>query len=138
MTAPDLRRSEAPFEVVSEYTPSGDQPKAIDELAERVRAGERDVVLLGASEAFETACRDAGHKTSRVRERLVVEVEGRARLDQLLQKALEAGANIAEVTPRHETLEDLFVREAIESDGARSADAGSDAEEQGEPVQDEP
>jgi len=109
----------------------------LDELL-RSEAQRTDVVLLGASEAFETACRDAGHKTSRVRERLVVEVEGRARLDQLLQQALEAGANIAEVTPRHETLEDLFVREAIESHGGRSADAGSDAEEQAEPVQDEP
>ena len=45
----DLRRSTAPFEVVSEYRPSGDQPKAIDELARRVEAGERDVVLLGAT-----------------------------------------------------------------------------------------
>lgn len=38
-----------PFKVVSEYSPSGDQPKAIDELASRLRAGERDVVLLGAT-----------------------------------------------------------------------------------------
>lgn len=38
-----------PFKVVSEYSPSGDQPKAIDELEERLRAGERDVVLLGAT-----------------------------------------------------------------------------------------
>jgi excinuclease ABC subunit B len=49
MTEPDLRRSEAPFRVVSDFQPSGDQPKAIDELAERIRAGERDVVLLGAT-----------------------------------------------------------------------------------------
>ena len=38
-----------PFKVVSEYSPSGDQPKAIDELEKRIRAGERDVVLLGAT-----------------------------------------------------------------------------------------
>lgn len=38
-----------PFKVVSEYSPSGDQPKAIDELESRLRAGERDVVLLGAT-----------------------------------------------------------------------------------------
>ena len=38
-----------PFKVVSEYSPSGDQPKAIDELEKRLRAGERDVVLLGAT-----------------------------------------------------------------------------------------
>jgi excinuclease ABC subunit B len=38
-----------PFEVVSEYRPSGDQPEAIDELARRIEAGEKDVVLLGAT-----------------------------------------------------------------------------------------
>ena len=38
-----------PFKVVSEYQPAGDQPKAIAELAERINAGERDVVLLGAT-----------------------------------------------------------------------------------------
>ncbi len=38
-----------PFEVVSEYEPSGDQPKAIAELASRINAGEPDVVLLGAT-----------------------------------------------------------------------------------------
>ncbi len=37
------------FKVVSDYQPSGDQPKAIAELEERLRAGERDVVLLGAT-----------------------------------------------------------------------------------------
>ncbi|UZN01542.1 excinuclease ABC subunit UvrB [Cellulomonas sp. S1-8] len=45
----DLQRTVAPFEVISEYTPSGDQPAAIAELAERVLAGEKDVVLLGAT-----------------------------------------------------------------------------------------
>ncbi len=38
-----------PFKIVSEYSPSGDQPKAIAELEQRLRAGERDVVLLGAT-----------------------------------------------------------------------------------------
>jgi len=42
-------RSVRPFEVISEYTPSGDQPQAIKELAQRVNAGETDVVLLGAT-----------------------------------------------------------------------------------------
>jgi excinuclease ABC subunit B len=42
-------RSVRPFEVVSEYTPSGDQPTAIAELAHRVQAGESDIVLLGAT-----------------------------------------------------------------------------------------
>jgi excinuclease ABC subunit B len=42
-------RSVRPFEVISEYTPSGDQPTAIAELAHRVQAGESDIVLLGAT-----------------------------------------------------------------------------------------
>ena len=42
-------RSVRPFEVVSEYIPSGDQPQAIKELAQRINAGETDVVLLGAT-----------------------------------------------------------------------------------------
>ena len=45
----DLVRTVAPFEVVADYAPSGDQPQAIGELAERVGAGERDIVLLGAT-----------------------------------------------------------------------------------------
>ena len=45
----DLVRSVAPFEVVSEYTPSGDQPAAISELTRRINSGEQDVVLLGAT-----------------------------------------------------------------------------------------
>jgi hypothetical protein len=39
----DLQRTVAPFEVISEYTPSGDQPKAIKELTARIQAGERSI-----------------------------------------------------------------------------------------------
>lgn len=39
----------APFEVVSPFQPNGDQPAAIAELERRIRAGEKDVVLLGAT-----------------------------------------------------------------------------------------
>jgi len=42
-------RSFAPFEVVSDFKPSGDQPTAIADLAQRIKAGETDVVLLGAT-----------------------------------------------------------------------------------------
>ena len=38
-----------PLRVVSEWQPSGDQPQAIDELERRVKAGENDIVLLGAT-----------------------------------------------------------------------------------------
>ena len=45
----DLQRTVAPFEVVSEFSPAGDQPTAIADLAKRVRAGETNTVLLGAT-----------------------------------------------------------------------------------------
>ncbi|MER5598121.1 excinuclease ABC subunit UvrB [Streptomyces sp. NPDC002265] len=44
-----IERTVAPFEVVSPYQPSGDQPAAIADLARRIEAGEKDVVLLGAT-----------------------------------------------------------------------------------------
>jgi len=45
----ELQRAAKPFEVISPYSPSGDQPTAIAELTERLRAGEKDIVLLGAT-----------------------------------------------------------------------------------------
>ena len=45
----DLQRKPHPFEVISDYVPSGDQPTAIAEIARRIQAGENDVVLLGAT-----------------------------------------------------------------------------------------
>ncbi|MFF1873405.1 excinuclease ABC subunit UvrB [Kitasatospora herbaricolor] len=44
-----IERTVAPFEVVSPYQPNGDQPAAIADLERRIRAGEQDVVLLGAT-----------------------------------------------------------------------------------------
>lgn len=51
----DLQRKVAPFEVVTEMTPSGDQPTAIAELERRILAGEKDNVLLGATGTGKTA-----------------------------------------------------------------------------------
>jgi excinuclease ABC subunit B len=51
MTRPvtDLQRKVAPFTVKAPFEPSGDQPEAIADLARRIRAGEQDIVLLGAT-----------------------------------------------------------------------------------------
>ena len=49
MSETPVIRQDKPFEVISPYTPSGDQPKAIRELAARIRDGEQDVVLMGAT-----------------------------------------------------------------------------------------
>src|SRR6187401_1809842 len=45
----DLQRRVAPFRVEADFEPSGDQPTAIDDLERRVREGQRNVVLLGAT-----------------------------------------------------------------------------------------
>ena len=45
----ELSRIASPFQVISDYVPAGDQPQAIEEIAQRINAGEKDVVLLGAT-----------------------------------------------------------------------------------------
>ena len=45
----DLTRINSLFQVISDYVPAGDQPQAIEEIAKRINAGEKDVVLLGAT-----------------------------------------------------------------------------------------
>ncbi|MCQ4622050.1 excinuclease ABC subunit UvrB [Corynebacterium sp. CCUG 65737] len=45
----EVERSEKLFEVESEFEPSGDQPTAIAELDRRLRDGDPDVVLMGAT-----------------------------------------------------------------------------------------
>jgi excinuclease ABC subunit B len=51
----DLARTVAPFTVVSDYVPSGDQPTAIDQLEQRINDGVTDSVLLGATGTGKTA-----------------------------------------------------------------------------------
>lgn len=55
MSGQRILRQEHPFEVIAEYSPSGDQPHAIRELAERINGGEQHVVLLGATGTGKTA-----------------------------------------------------------------------------------
>jgi excinuclease ABC subunit B len=51
----DLQRSVAPFEVITEMVPSGDQPRAIAEIERRITGGTKDTVLLGATGTGKTA-----------------------------------------------------------------------------------
>jgi excinuclease ABC subunit B len=51
----DLQRRVSPFEVVTEMVPAGDQPGAIAAMEQRIRAGEKDTVLLGATGTGKTA-----------------------------------------------------------------------------------
>ncbi|HET9128039.1 MAG TPA: excinuclease ABC subunit UvrB [Propionibacteriaceae bacterium] len=50
-----VQRRVAPLHVQASFEPSGDQPAAIDELERRIRGGEHDVVLLGATGTGKTA-----------------------------------------------------------------------------------
>jgi ABC-2 type transport system ATP-binding protein len=74
-----------------------------------------DVTLLGAEQPLLDQLERAGHRTLRRGSSTLIEVEGETKVPEVLRAALEAGATVSEVIPRHETLEDLFVREAIES-----------------------
>jgi ABC-2 type transport system ATP-binding protein len=74
-----------------------------------------DVVVLGASDEFAAECEGSGCTVQRLGTRLVLGIEGEANVAVILKRALALGLSVSEVTPRHETLEDLFVREAIET-----------------------
>jgi ABC-2 type transport system ATP-binding protein len=84
----------------------------LDELLNR-SVLRTDIVLEGAGAELEQALTAGGHATRRAGERLVVEADGEGAVRAVLERALAAGAGVVEATPRHETLEDLFVREAI-------------------------
>jgi len=72
-----------------------------------------DVVMIGAPDSFESWCAASGYASRRAHDRLIVEVVGTDPLASLLAKAVAESVTIGAVTPRSETLEDLFVREAI-------------------------
>ncbi|MBX3203364.1 MAG: ABC transporter ATP-binding protein [Labilithrix sp.] len=52
-------------------------------------------------------------RTQRVGKTLVVEVQGDDAIKSVLERALAAGVRIDAVTPKRETLEDIFVRKAL-------------------------
>jgi ABC-2 type transport system ATP-binding protein len=85
---------------------------ALDDLLNR-SVRHTEIVVGGASDELKQALARDGHEPRRVADQLVLEVEGDARVQTVLAQVLQGGARVLEVTPRHETLEDLFVREAI-------------------------
>ena len=93
-------------------------------LTELLRRDARrtEITLGGDFAALERALTEEGLDVRVVGGTLVVLVEGAEALAALLGRALAAGVAVEQVTPRHETLEDLFLREAIAS--GDSAPAG--------------
>ncbi len=72
-----------------------------------------EITLAHADEALLEALTGKGMTVSRRVDLAVVLVEGEARVGEVLQAALAGGAQVVEVTPRRETLEDLFLRKAL-------------------------
>jgi ABC-2 type transport system ATP-binding protein len=89
----------------------------LDELLRRdtQRIG---VVLSGAGPDLVEFCRERRYQLDEQAGRLRIEVRGTGERDALLKMAFERGAEIEEVVLRHETLEELFVREAIQPQAA--------------------
>jgi ABC-2 type transport system ATP-binding protein len=80
-------------------------------LAEGKRRSE--VTIGGASEHLRSALSAMARVTRAVGDVLVMEVEGEASVRDVVQRALAEGARLESVTPKRETLEDLFVRRAL-------------------------
>jgi ABC-2 type transport system ATP-binding protein len=80
-------------------------------LAEGKRRSE--VTIGGAGADLRTALSAMAQATRAVGDLLVMEVEGDASVRDVVQRALASGARLESVTPKRETLEDLFVRRAL-------------------------
>jgi ABC-2 type transport system ATP-binding protein len=72
-----------------------------------------EVVLELASDTLRSALADAGFKVVARGTSTVVEIEGEARVAEVLSLALGNAARVVEVTSKRETLEDLFMRRAL-------------------------
>jgi hypothetical protein len=85
-------------------------------------------VVRSESTAFDDWGRGAGFEVKRLRDQVTVEALGKDKVPIILQHSLAQGLEIIRVMPRHETLEDLFVREAIEPAEAKEpGEAGASA-----------
>jgi ABC-2 type transport system ATP-binding protein len=85
------------------------------DLREILEAGKRrsEITIGGASEALREALAAQAQGVRTVGDRLVMEVEGDAAVRDVVTRALAEGARLESVTPKRETLEDVFVRKAL-------------------------
>jgi ABC-2 type transport system ATP-binding protein len=72
-----------------------------------------EVTLANVSADLESALVEKGFVVRRRPDLVVIDVEGEGRVGEALRAALDAGAQVVEVTPKRETLEDLFLRRAL-------------------------
>jgi ABC-2 type transport system ATP-binding protein len=82
-----------------------------DLLGEGKRRSE--IVIAGGDAGISSALAARGHRARAIGDVLAVDVEGDAAVREVIDAALHAGARIESVTPKRETLEDLFVRQAL-------------------------
>ena len=91
---------------------------------EVVVSGKLDELLVSGARRSEIALRDVpegvkedlgklGHVVKDMGHGLALEVEGDEKVREILSLALARGARVEHVTPKRETLEDLFVRRAL-------------------------
>ncbi|HEX8796778.1 MAG TPA: ABC transporter ATP-binding protein [Polyangiaceae bacterium] len=85
------------------------------DLREILEAGKRrsEITIGGASEALRKSLGEQAHAVRAMGDRLVMEVEGDAAVRDVVTRALAEGARLESVTPKRETLEDVFVRKAL-------------------------
>lgn len=72
-----------------------------------------EIALAGASDELCERLEADGLGVSKRPDVVVVTIDGEARVGEVLQEALAAGARVVEVSRRRETLEDLFLRRAL-------------------------
>jgi ABC-2 type transport system ATP-binding protein len=72
-----------------------------------------EILLAEVDEALQSKLKEASFEPRERPGMWMVEVEGMLKVNDVLRLALDGGAQIIEVTPRRETLEDLFMRRAL-------------------------
>jgi ABC-2 type transport system ATP-binding protein len=72
-----------------------------------------DVELEDVSDALASLLEASKHDVRRAGTRAVIGVRGEEAVSGVLKDALDTGARVVAVTPFRETLEDLFVRNAV-------------------------
>ena len=91
------------------------------ELVSRTLQGVEVVVRLPDGAAADEALADGASRVRRVGDELSVTLAADADVDAWLARAHAAGARVVQVAPRHETLEDLFLREVANADRPAAA-----------------